>query len=147
MAFFILIVVLMLDLVFGIIIETFKELRIEEQKAEYDRQFKCFICNIDKDDLEKQREDFTEHNLKKHNMWNYVNYMIRLKYSFKQDLNAINSYSLELIEKKQTKWIPSKNGSKKEEGGGEEPTEEEDDIEVDKYDDHHHELQINKNRE
>lgn len=146
LTFFILIVVLMLELVFGIIIETFKELRIDEQHAEHDLHFKCFICGVSKDDLEKDRIDFEEHNEKVHNMWNYVNYMIRLKFSDKHDLNAINSYTLENIEKKNINWIPRYTGSKGEQENSKEINDEEIDLEMDVIEENHKELNINKNR-
>lgn len=103
--FFILIVVLMLELVFGIIVETFRELRMEQHEMEVDRANICFICGIHRDELEKDRKDFTEHCASQHNVWNYVNYMIRLKFSDPQDLNAVNSYALAQIQKKNISWM------------------------------------------
>ena len=104
--YFILIVVLMLELVFGIIVETFRDLRIEETKHDYDKQYICFICGVKKDDLEKNRQSFREHCEKVHNVWNYINYMLRLKFSDSQDLNAVNSFALQNIENKKISWVP-----------------------------------------
>lgn len=106
LAYFFLVVVLMLELVFGVIIETFRDLRIEETKHEYDKSYICFICGVKKDDLEKNRKSFKEHCEKTHNVWNYINYMLRLKFSDPQDLNAINSFALDMIENKKIGWVP-----------------------------------------
>jgi hypothetical protein len=134
----------MRELVFGIIIETFKDLRIEEQHAEHDKHSICFICGVDKDQLEKDRVDFHLHCKKDHNIWNYINYILRLKFSDPQDLNAINSYTLEQIEKKYTTWIPQYINKKNFELY-EEISEEDLNVDVDKYNEIHHELPINKN--
>lgn len=114
MVYFLILVVLMLELVFGIIIETFRELRIEEHRSHFDKMNICFICGVSKDDLEKDKKNFVEHCEKDHNVWNYVNYMVRLKFSNPHDLNAINSYTLELINKKNITWFPIYKSKEKE---------------------------------
>lgn len=114
MVYFLILVVLMLELVFGIIIETFRELRIEEHKSQFDKINICFICGVSKDDLEKDKKNFYEHCEKDHNVWNYVNYMVRLKFSNPHDLNAINSYTVELMKKKNITWFPIYKSKEKE---------------------------------
>jgi len=128
--YFILVIVLMLELVFGIIVETFRDLRIEETHHDYDKANICFICGIKKDDLEKNRQNFQEHCEKVHNIWNYINYILRLKFSDPQDLNAINSFALENIEMKRISWVPliEKNQSPDLGNHEEESTEEESEI-------------------
>ncbi len=104
--FFIVICLIMLNLVFGIIIDTFKELRIEETKNEIDIANVCFICGVKKDVLEKNCQNFEEHNDNVHNVWNYANYIIGLKYLDPQETNAIISETITKVEKKQINWIP-----------------------------------------
>jgi inositol 1,4,5-triphosphate receptor type 1 len=105
-SYFILIVILLLELVFGIIVETFRELRIEANHHEQDKKEVCFVCGIEIAELQHQKKSFVEHLDKTHNLWNYVNYMIRLKFSDPQDLNAVNSYVLDLMDKKNITWFP-----------------------------------------
>jgi hypothetical protein len=114
LAYFILIIILMLEMVFGIIVETFRELRIDQQKHDADKHDKCFICGIKRDEIEKIKKNFEEHVNVEHNLWNYVNYMIRLKFSDPHDLNAINSYALDLLEGNLISWIPIANKNVKE---------------------------------
>jgi hypothetical protein len=106
LVYFILIIILMLEMVFGIIVETFRELRIEQTHYEIDKTDICFICGVRREALERNKKHFEEHIEKDHNLWNYVNYMIRLKFSDPHDLNAINSYSQSLLEKKNISWVP-----------------------------------------
>ena len=105
--FFILIVITAIDLVFGIIIRAFANLRDVEQKHENDRKNHCFICHVNKNSLEKNRQNFEEHRTRIHNLWNYVDYMITLKFSDVHDLNAINSYAAEKLFNKDISWLPT----------------------------------------
>ena len=105
--FFFLIVIISIDLVFGIIIGEFAALREQTQKYKNDRKYHCFICHINKNTIEKNREDFSVHVNKIHNMWNYVSYMIFVKLSNVHDLNSINSYAREKIDNKDVSWLPS----------------------------------------
>ena len=105
--FFILIVITAIDLVFGIIIRAFANLRDVEQKHDNDRKNHCFICHVNKNSLEKNRQNFEEHRNKIHYIWNYVDYMITLKFSDVQDLNAINSYASEKLVNKDISWLPT----------------------------------------
>ena len=57
--------------------------------------------------MEKNRQNFVEHRSKIHYIWNYVDYMITLKFSDVHDLNAINSYAKEKIENKDISWLPT----------------------------------------
>jgi inositol 1,4,5-triphosphate receptor type 1/inositol 1,4,5-triphosphate receptor type 3 len=105
--FFILIVIIAIDLVFGIIIGAFNTLRDEETRHSADRKNHCFICHVNKNTLEKNRQNFNEHRTKVHNIWNYVDYMMALKFSDVHDLNAINSYANQKMENKDISWLPT----------------------------------------
>jgi len=107
LTYYIIIVVLMLNIVFGIIIDTFRELRINQQKQEYDKLQVCFICGAERDDLEKECVNFENHRIQEHNTWNYVYYVIGLKFMDVQDMNATNSYVMEKIENKNISWFPT----------------------------------------
>ena len=105
--FFLLIIITAIDLVFGIILGAFSTLRNEEQKHLADRKNHCFICHVNKNTLEKNRQNFNEHRNKIHNLWNYVDYMITLKFSDVHELNAINSYANLKIENNDISWLPT----------------------------------------
>ena len=105
--FFILIVIIAIDLVFGIILGAFTILRNEVQKHNADKKNHCFICHVNKNTLEKNRQNFNEHRTKIHNPWNYAYYMITLKFTDPHNLNAINSYANKKIENKDISWLPT----------------------------------------
>ena len=105
--FFILIVIIMIDMVFGIIVKSFDELRYRNQKFHRDKKNHCFICHSHRNSLEKMRKDFNEHIKKTHNVWNYVEYMILLKFKDIHDLNAVNQYVRAKMDRKDISWFPT----------------------------------------
>ena len=132
----------MIDLVFGIILGTFSEMREEERVSDNDRINHCFLCHITREIIEKRKEDFQFHREKRHNMWIYVDYMIFLKFSEFHDLNAINFFARTNLDNKNICFLPSyqdnfetkeeeKDGKEKEEEEEEEEDEEEEESEED----------------
>jgi hypothetical protein len=98
---------MMLKIIFGIILDTFRMLREKEFKTDRDMMNKCFICHVDKDNLEKNSINFEEHREIEHNIWDYAYYIITLRLKDAQDLNANNSYVKEQIDKKSISWFPT----------------------------------------
>ena len=118
MAYFISQTVMLQGMIFGIIIEAFSELRNKEQKIEKDKNEICFICGIDKVSCEKNGQKFEDHITKVHNLWTYVDYILGLRFVDIQETNAINSYVMETIEKKELSWFPSFKDNNVEDGDG-----------------------------
>ena len=97
----------MLAVIGGSVIDTFAELRDKSREDLNDLNNKCFICNGTRDEIEKVGEIFEEHIEKVHNIWDYVDYMIGLKYVDSQETNAINSFVIEQLHDKKISWFPS----------------------------------------
>ena len=117
LSFFIIVQIVMLHIVFGIILDTFRSLRKKQFDTDHDINYVCFICDLEKDECEKNNENFQNHCEEVHNVWEYANYMITLRLKDAQDLNAVNSYAKEQLENKNIGWIPivdSKNNKEKE---------------------------------
>ncbi len=106
--YFLICIIIMIDLVFGIIIGTFSEMRSEEIMHQIDRENHCFICHVTREIAEKNnREDFQHHREITHNLWNYVDYMIFLKFSDLHDLNAANAYARTNLDEQNICFLPS----------------------------------------
>ena len=58
-------------IVAGLIIDTFSQMRSENEAIEEDMQEKCFICSIDRDLIESAGISFHDHIRNQHNMWSY----------------------------------------------------------------------------
>lgn len=98
--------VMLQGMIFGIVIEAFSELRNKEQKIEKDKKDICFICGIDRISCEKNGQKFEDHINKEHNLWTYVDYILGLHFVDIQETNAINSYVMERLERKELSWFP-----------------------------------------
>ena len=106
-SYFILCIIILIDLTFGIILKAYTEKTEEERINENDKNNHCFICHITREIIEKKREDFKIHRSQKHFLWNYVEYMIFLKFSETNELNAVDSFSKENLDKKNICFLPS----------------------------------------
>ena len=106
-SYFLICIIIMIDLVFGIILGTFSDMRGKERKLANDKINNCFICHITRETVEKRKEDFKYHRDKKHYLWNYVDYMIFLKFSDPHELNTSNSFAKHNLDKKNICFFPS----------------------------------------
>lgn len=105
--FFIIVVIILLALVFGIVIDAFDELRQKNNINDYDKENVCFICGATKEDIEKTKVSFSNHIDINHNIWNYVDYIISLKFEDPQETNAVNSNVIDMLNKNQIGLFPS----------------------------------------
>lgn len=78
LSFFIVITTIGLNVVFGIIIDTFSELRDEKFQIAAAMENECFVCGIKNHVFEQRSTGFRHHITEEHNMWNYLYFMIYL---------------------------------------------------------------------
>jgi len=106
LSFFVLIIIIMLSLIFGIVIDTFSYIREEKIKNSEDQTNKCFICDIDRGLLERIGNGFQQHTKNEHYMWNYIFYLLHLKQKGIIDLSEIEAYIYKCYNNKDYSWIP-----------------------------------------
>ena len=61
LSFFIIVIILLLNLLFGIIIDAFADLRDERNMIEEDIREKCFICGLRRFDFEIKNKPWIDH--------------------------------------------------------------------------------------
>jgi len=61
LSFFLIIIIVWFNVIYGIILDTFAQLRSVRLQQDTDRMNNCFICNIDKTVFEKENIFFEEH--------------------------------------------------------------------------------------
>ena len=105
--FFIMLIIILMSIVFGIVIDTFAGLREKSNEIEHDIKNICFICGASRDEIEKINLNFKSHINGEHDIWTYAEYMIGLKFVDPHETNAVNSYAIEMISNKNISWIPS----------------------------------------
>lgn len=77
-SYVILINLVLQSIISGLIIDTFSQLREENEAVLQDISDKCFVCSIDRDEFEQAGISFVEHTKEEHNMWHYVWFKIYL---------------------------------------------------------------------
>ena len=104
--FYILINLILLNIFFGIIVDTFKELRDDLQKRDEDERNVCFVCGFSRKDFEKEEKSFDFHIRYEHYIWNYV-YFIAYLISKSSDDYTGNEYLLRgKYDARSTDWLP-----------------------------------------
>lgn len=76
LTFFMIIIIIMLNLVFGIIIDAFADMRDDRNSIEEDIQDKCFICGISRFDFEIKNKSWFDHVKIEHNVYSYLYYIL-----------------------------------------------------------------------
>ena len=106
-SYFLINIIIMIDLVFGIILGTFSKMREEERECDNDKINHCFICHITREIIEKRKENFQFHRDKRHNLWIYINYMLYLKFWDPNKLNVTNLATKANLDNKNISFLPS----------------------------------------
>lgn len=105
--FFVIMIILFLNLVFGIILDTFSQLREGREGIEEDQEIKCFICGISRDELDKVTPGgFDQHITFEHNMWNYLFFMMYCRGVDPNDHTGQEGYVWHAMEAHDPRWFP-----------------------------------------
>ena len=109
LAFFVVVIVILLNVIFGIIIDTFSSLRVDKLARVKDTLEICFICGINKqvfDRASDEPEGFKTHIKVDHNMWNYLYFIFMLWEQDKDDDDGLEQYVRRAIEANEITWFP-----------------------------------------
>ena len=106
MTFFIIIIMIMGNVTFGLIVDTFGSLRDDTYKYEEDRKNKCFICQLTRDRCLLKNIDYEEHIKNEHNLWSYVDFLVYLHLYNPNDFNRIEGSVWDKLIERDYGWIP-----------------------------------------
>ena len=104
--FYIIVVLLLLNMLNGVIVTTFSQIREESSKKEEDQKNRCFICNINRIEFQKNKIDFADHQKYEHNTNNYIKFFIFLWHINEKDMDADQSFINQCIKEKDIKFFP-----------------------------------------
>ena len=77
-SFFVLITLIGLNVVFGIIVDTFSELRAERNEIASTIENECFVCALKSADFDHYGNGWQQHVKKEHHMWDYLYFLRHL---------------------------------------------------------------------
>lgn len=104
--FFFMVIIIVLNLIFGVIIDTFADLRSEKQKKEEVLKTTCFICGLERDKFDNKTVTFEEHIKDEHNMWHYLCFIVLVKVKDSTEYTGPESYVAEMIKERNLDWFP-----------------------------------------
>ena len=99
----------MINILFGIVIDTFAQLRDQKECIDVDMRNICYICSIDRNTVsttllklifvqfDKYSDGFDRHITRDHNLWQYVFYIVHLQSKDSSDYTGIESYVVERV--------------------------------------------------
>jgi hypothetical protein len=99
----------MLNLITGVIITTFGQLRENKARRVEDTLGVCFICGIDKqvfDHASSESDGFRTHIKIDHNMWNYLYFIFMLWEQDRDDDDGLEQYVRKAIDANEITWFP-----------------------------------------
>ncbi|XP_074500955.1 inositol 1,4,5-trisphosphate-gated calcium channel ITPR3 isoform X1 [Sebastes fasciatus] len=104
--FYFIVIIIVLNLIFGVIIDTFADLRSEKQKKEEILKTTCFICGLERDKFDNKTVSFEEHFKLEHNIWNYLYFIVLVREKNKTDYTGPESYVAHMIKNNNLDWFP-----------------------------------------
>jgi len=101
LVFYIIVSIILLNVILGIIVDTFGQLRDQRANTEEYKSNVCFICSIERETFQKKSIDFLKHIEDDHNKWHYLYFFAYLKERVsngqKNQLNELEIYVLDSI--------------------------------------------------
>jgi len=107
--YFIIVGIILLNIVFGIIIDTFSELRDDKNERADQTENYCFICGIEKNKFEQLGPGSFDDHIRPggdHSMWSYLQFIIFIAEQDEDDDDGLESYIRECLDSNNLDWIP-----------------------------------------
>lgn len=77
--FFVTVIVMLLNIIFGIVIDTFAQQRDLQKQIKENIENVCFVCGIDRNTFDRKHPiGFEHHRLIEHNIWHYLSFIVHL---------------------------------------------------------------------
>ncbi|XP_046406859.1 inositol 1,4,5-trisphosphate receptor isoform X3 [Ischnura elegans] len=104
--FFFIVIIIVLNLIFGVIIDTFADLRSEKQQKELILKNTCFICGLNRSAFDNKTVSFEEHFKSEHNMWHYLFFIVLVKVKDPTEFTGPESYVYAMVKDRDLDWFP-----------------------------------------
>ncbi|PVD24858.1 hypothetical protein C0Q70_15345 [Pomacea canaliculata] len=104
--FFFIVIIIVLNLIFGVIIDTFADLRSEKQQKDEILRNTCFICGLEREKFDNRSVSFEEHIKSEHNMWHYLFFIVLVNVKDPTEFTGPESYVHSMIKDRNLDWFP-----------------------------------------
>ena len=105
--FFIIVIVMLLNIIFGIVIDTFAQQRDLQAKTKENMENVCFICGIDRNSFDrKHRFGYDHHIHHEHNSMHYLAFLVHLRTKNRVEYTGPETYVSKLLEQGDLSFFP-----------------------------------------
>ena len=111
--FFMVVLVMLLNIIFGIIIDTFSNLRVQDGVRRDVFTNTCFVCSIQRavfDGAASKRgiqNGYIVHRKFEHNIWHYLFFIVYLKNKDHTEYSGVEQHVAKCISEDDISWLPS----------------------------------------
>ena len=109
MTYYNLVTMIMWDVIWALIVDSFGGLRDETYSYENDKENVCFICQLSRDGCLIKSIDFEDHINGEHNVWNYVDFLCYLHLYDANNFSRVEGFVWDKLIEKDFGWIPIDN--------------------------------------
>jgi hypothetical protein len=106
--FFVVIILILLNIIFGIIIDTYADLKEKRLKINIDVNDSCYICGGFKNELTKDSKGWSEHFMNKHSVFAYLAFIVYISEKNEEDCNGLEKSVKTQIDAKTVGFFPIK---------------------------------------
>jgi hypothetical protein len=104
--FYFTIILVMLNIINGIIVDTFQAMRQENIEKVKQRDDLCYICSKQKGKFEASGVSFKRHTKEEHNILSYLQYILMIKNKNRYDMKSIEYYVYDKVQKNIIDFFP-----------------------------------------
>ena len=106
--FFFFINLILLNAINGIIVDTFQTFREEDNKQRFQISNVCYICSLQRGQLEMWGVNFDNHVNNDHYTYSYLDLLVTLNYRNEFEMNYVDFYTINLLRQKLSNFLPNK---------------------------------------
>jgi hypothetical protein len=107
MSYWIIVIVILMNVIFGIIIDTFGELRDQRNALKKEIHSNCFICGEARSQIELHSQGWSNHFMCLHSPFAYVAFIAHVSEQPANDCTGIEKYVKNKVEARDTSFFPS----------------------------------------
>ena len=104
--FWIVVITVLMNVIFGIIIDTFGELRTSKEAIKQSMQNTCFVCLVDRFTLDTKGGGFEQHLRHDHNLWHYLFMIVHVREKDTTEHNGWEAYVAQQLQRGDLSFFP-----------------------------------------
>ena len=106
LTFFFIVSIILLNLIFGIIIDAFADMRDSRNAIESEVKERCFICGMNRFEFETKNKSWFDHIQKEHNAFSYLYFILYVQAKPGNECTGVEKYVKSLVLREDPTFFP-----------------------------------------